>query len=637
MPNINREKVMALRRSFAKHNQKNGLINNLNYKKISNSKSSATSEDCSKKLPNEYSYDDGRLYFTQLGKGSIHISNGFPVPQKKETILNPDGTSRKFVKFSFFINGEMDKTEYSCELDRLKEFDYEAPYQLIINPTCTNVKRHFVNIMKKLSHYVEEEQRVYFTKLGWTKTVSGHIYVAGNTLISKDGILDPNSYEVGKSLAQVSVNVDTSCLIRKILPRLLKRLSRYPQAALIFIYSISSILKSLYIDAGVPSWFTMLLVGRTQIGKTSTSKYWSQLLHHLNDKEFCVIGLDSSKAVIHERTEFFRDSVLTLDDLNNSASSETKRKKEYTLGEMVHGIANIYDHSTMRKANPFGGGLIASAEYILPNESTINRTLLVDLKKPIVEKEIFNKYQSDRSFIPSVYFHFIQWAAERHDQLVEFIKQQLSLTTKNNLSCNKRVNDSASIMIITGEIFNRFCIDQINDSTLVGTAMCQFHKCLVVTCRNQDSVLQKLSKETVEIDFASVLYFLYRSGWLDIGKKSLEKHDFIVKEGCLIVKTERLNSIIHENFIGVKFAPRAISKQFSELGLLDTDNSAQRKSTKKYNQQRAFFINLARLQEHYLENKDSVPEALIRSICSPYKKDFSPSSDISLKWVEPEI
>ena len=575
---------------------------------------------CFKELPQGYSCENGKLYHEQKGKDNVLIANSIPVVNKKTTIIYIDGTKRTYITMQFIVEGEKVQEELQLWTDNLKDFEFDRLHYLTINPLCRNAKRHLVNIIKHSMANVESDNKLFYDRLGW---IEGE-YVAGNKVIYKDGVKGSGDILIDAEVKKLENGVYQA--ISLALQKVLRILAKHPQATVVLFYTLATMLRSLFMKAGVSHWFTLNIVGDTEMGKTTTSKFWSNIFRHNISKYRQVLGLGDSKPYIYECLGFYRDSVVVLDDMNKSASKETKRKKEHIFTEIIQDVANNYGHSTMRKTDALEGGVVVTAEYILENESTLNRTLLMLLEVPIFDKASFEKLKTDQTMIPTICFHFLQWAARKKDEIVEAIEQEFRRTYR--FSSHDRINDSAAIMIITGVLFDKFCTDQTGDAVLSQTIFIRFEDCLKKMCWKQDSVIARISRENTEVDFGVVLFHLLKYEDLDIGGKSLDKHTFVKKDGCLIVKLEILNSVMHSHLKGFKFTKNMISRQLDENGLLHTDNSRQHKRTKKHKDYgRALHIDLIRLREHYFENKDSLLKELksitTRSPCGPLAKSLA--------------
>lgn len=553
-------------------------------------------------LTDEYSYVNGYLYYKGKGDTVQCIANGFPVAKALKVSVNPDGLKRETLSFFFIIGGIEQQDVFTHDANKLIDFNFDSYYELIIDPLCVRAKFHFVKILKESIKLLKPDNKLFFSKLGWEKTPKGNVYVAGKTVINKDGILDQDNYEVDSKLKDIELEVDQSLQISLAVKKLIKLFIKYPEAALIYIYALATSLKSLFIKAGSGAWFSVLLVGDSEIGKTSASCYLADMFNRSKDKRCSVVGLDDSKNHIYDQSDYFRDAVLILDDLNKSLSKETKRKKEYALGEAIQCLANGYKRSTTKKSTAFNSGLIATVEYALKNISTLNRTLLINLKHHIFPREEFNVLSAETKFMSTVHYHFLVWVAGNYDWAVDYIKNQKIFLQNYKLSTHVRINDSVLIMVIAGRLFHSFCKSCFGENlNIVNQANEVLLKSLEKVVKLQDDFMKKIQLEKKEHDFAEIIFKLYSSGKLDIGRKNLSKHDAIEKKGQLIITTDKLHKILLTVLNGAEFSARLVCKQLSDRGLLNIDSSQQMKSTKKYNNHRALFIDLKRLESHYLE------------------------------------
>lgn len=555
-------------------------------------------------LTDEYSYVNGHLYYKSTGDNVQRVSNGFPIAKALKVSVNPDGSKRVILNFSFFIGGIEQQDMFEHDVDKLSDFNFDSYYKMIIDPLCVRARNHFVKILKESIKLLKADNKLYFSKLGWEKTQYGIVYVAGKTVISKNGALDPDIYEVDSKLKDMELEADCSLQISIAVKKLLKLFIKYPEASLIYIYNLATSIKSLFIEAGSDNWFSVLLVGATEIGKTTVSCYLANMFNRTRDKRYSVVGLDDSKNFIYDQSDYFRDAVLILDDLNTSLSKETKRKKEYTFGEIIQCVANGYNRSTTKKSTAFNSGLIATAEYAIKNISTLNRTLLITLKHHIFPREEFSVLSAETKFMSTIHYHFLIWAAGNYDWIVDYIMKQKIFLEKYKLSSHDRINDSVLTMSITGLLFHSFCKSCCGETLdIVDQAKEVFQRHLERTVRLQDDFIKKIQLENKEHNFAEIIFKLYSSGKLDIGRKNLNKHDAVEKKGHLIITTDKLHRILLTVLKESEFSARSVCKQLSDRGLLSTDDSMQMKSTKKYNNRRALFIDLKHLEKYCLESK----------------------------------
>lgn len=586
----------------------------------SQAQSESTQQSPVVELPKEYSYVGGCLYYKIIETNSKdtetvvkdsetasqRIANGFPVAKTLKVSINPDGSKHEILSFCFIIDGKEEKDIFNYDVSELSDFNFDSYYKLIVNPTCVRAKFHLVRILKESIKSLTPDNKFHFSKLGWNQTPDGHVYVAGKTVICKEGILAPDTYEIDNKLKNIELEVDWSLQISMAVKKLLILFIKYPEAALIYIYALATSLKSLFIKAGVDSWFSVFLVGDSEVGKTSASCYLGDMFNCSKVKRCSVVGLDDSKSHIYDQSDYFRDAVLIVDDLNKSLSKETKRKKEYALGEAIQCVANGYSRSTTKKSTAFNSGLIATAEYALKNISTINRTLLLNLKHPIFPKKEFDTLSADTIFMSTIHYHFLVWAARNHDRIVDYMKNQKISLKNHRVSIHDRINDSLLTMVIAEYLFCSFCKPYLGDAhSIIDQVISIFQKCLEKHVLSQDNFIKRIQFESQEHDFAKVIFMLYSSGKLDIGRKNLVKHDAVEKKGQLIITTDKLHKLLLTVLKGTEFSSKSVCKQLGDRGLLNTDSSLEMKSTKKFNSQRALFIDLKRLENYYLENRSN--------------------------------
>ena len=154
------------------------------------------------------------------------------------------------------------------------------------------------------------------------------------------------------------------------------------------------------------------VVGQTGFGKTEQIK-----LLRTTDGVYG-LNLESDMKEIWAGLADFRDRAVQIDDLNKTGSNavkENKEKKVYSLlqagnsaaGKVCSKDVNVSLNNT---------ALLISAEYVLPNYSTINRALLLHIREAF-NPETLTWLQQNRAFYGRFLVHFISMICLHREKL----------------------------------------------------------------------------------------------------------------------------------------------------------------------------------------------------------------------------
>jgi hypothetical protein len=138
------------------------------------------------------------------------------------------------------------------------------------------------------------------------------------------------------------------------------------------------------------------MYGKTQTYKTTTAKYFFDIYNQQNGTAFALEDLTSSEAALQSRILEFRDCVFILDDLSDGATNARTMRKKNTVDDFIRTAANCNSRLTKSGNSILGSvydcSLAITAEYLLEIESSINRTILIDMEKHLLDENVLKFY-----------------------------------------------------------------------------------------------------------------------------------------------------------------------------------------------------------------------------------------------------
>ena len=188
---------------------------------------------------------------------------------------------------------------------------------------------------------------------------------------------------------------------------------------------IVAVIRPLLKEAGTDTLFVPYIYGETGIGKSTYVKLLTDIFENGNNH----LTFSSDITSIREVMVQVRDFVVLIDDLNTTSSPRVKASKEAKVSEIIQQAANGDVIKYKGTESYFEGLLFVTAEYVLKNESTNNRCILVHLLNEIDKNKV-------------------DYLKEKHGLYVRFLKDFITYICDGYKSIVKHIKDLKEVISV---------------------------------------------------------------------------------------------------------------------------------------------------------------------------------------------
>ena len=145
--------------------------------------------------------------------------------------------------------------------------------------------------------------------------------------------------------------------------------------------------------------------GESGVGKTEQIKLMTKITNGVNG-----LNLESDTKEILAGLAAFRDRAVQIDDLNKTGSDAVRAKKEAKVFSLLQMGSSAAGEIRAKEVNVdlSNTALLISAEYVLPNFSTINRVVLLHIREAF-DSETLTSLQETRGLYGRFLRHFISY------------------------------------------------------------------------------------------------------------------------------------------------------------------------------------------------------------------------------------
>lgn len=401
------------------------------------------------KLPQAYIQKDG-CYYNSKGK----ITEWSITQLEFYSTISTPHNSAKYVRFHIKLS-EQDKTyKLDCPLALAiegKALDIFFDYQ--IYALCSdNLFSKFISSVVKRSVFGQTPAENYAIDQGYLKLPNGKIvFGLGNEVVNASGE-DP---VISESVIKLKKS-DNSGDFVPYLDKLINSIS-FPAAA--FIASLVAYVKPIFENELDEYGFTIYIYADSGLGKTEFSK----LLSDIYEDHDNIVSLSSDKYAIKKAAKL-KDSVIVIDDLNRTVSSRIRNSNEAKLCDFIQmnqSSGNCHYKDIKVKLDNIA---IITAEYVIKNNSTVNRCLLVQLERSFDSDELTILKKEHGKYIAFLK-DFILWLCENHEKISGEAAYYKNKNDNSNIHDEnngklKRIMRTYKILCITLDIFKRYLKEQ---------------------------------------------------------------------------------------------------------------------------------------------------------------------------------
>lgn len=374
------------------------------------------------------------------------VSNFYYEIVKMEIILSSGSGCRGYymtIKVHMLRNGQ----ESTQMLHHVTKEQLESPELLNKIPLATGSSKITKSDLKHIlysyaSHLITNfsGEIVYVTQAtGWVCFQGRWLYVDAEKALGEPELLihANGNLRINNSL-QVANLWEEYQKMRKVL-------RGKGQMDALLLYVQISFLFTLYQEAGKTTKHCMFLVGERATRKTALALCFSQL----ENKETPVFNFLATESGIQSHFNNYHDSCILVDDLAPSCSSAKRNSVEQKLEMLIR----LFGDAGKRVINPFfaktsadnldysvKGGALITGEYFYSTgvESSIARTIVLELEKDSVDLKHLTYFQKNPEILETLLYRFLVFISQRWEEskkliveMTEYYRLQYQSTFSN--------------------------------------------------------------------------------------------------------------------------------------------------------------------------------------------------------------
>lgn len=243
--------------------------------------------------------------------------------------------------------------------------------------------------------------------------------------------------------------------------------------------------------------------------------------------------------------------------MHTAQSSEIKRKNEVTAEEIIRRISDNtgqgHKEGNAMVQREFRANVVFTGEYIIGQESTASRLLVVKMsKRP--DGKILDRYQREKPLLVSTfYYYFIRWYLENYKEVVDEINRQLTRFRSDTMdfSIHGRLRDSKFYLQTSFMFFLQFSCE--SGFLHKKEAIClhkKFDTLLNALIQEQQDRIGLNHEKKGDMGFMEFIRKMYKSKKIFIAKSvetyNPEVHDGLIYYECLCIRREILDKIVRK-------------------------------------------------------------------------------------------
>ena len=308
-------------------------------------------------------------------------------------------------------------------------------------------------------------------------------------------------------------------------------------------YTLLASVRSILVEAGISLQAVLLLEGKQGLGKTTIATRVGAVYQNVETKRDAgVIQLGSTFASVRDALLRFKDSVVVIDDLCLSASSEAQRNS-LDIAARVMRMATGTIPITKKRGNTtvelYAQAMaIITAEYTFPNLSDMTRCIIAPVKD---QMHLPDALTAD--LCAAAVRHFSKWVIEHRAAFVERMK----IAARGDCiaaSFDQRIRTNYGILLAVWDEFQISLQPLGVDDKVVQQLHNRFEEALDTALNELAVLIEKVRANEKRGNLAYIILGLLKEGALKPGKKTLtdndERKERYQKRGCLRLKRRNI-------------------------------------------------------------------------------------------------
>jgi hypothetical protein len=436
------------------------------------------------------------------------------------------------------------KTIALDELDSIKWHNIDMRCQL--NPDCHKALKYLAAIMRADLPNAPVVNEYLFCREGIHFIEKKPIFCIGDGLIpsldvSKEILI--RLEDIPKRLA-----VDNGCSGRQAVTGMMKVVNLSPSAGKIILsHCLLNIMRAAYAEVYKVPRCILFLVGLTGTKKTTYAAFMTQMYDR--DKGIASpFRLNSSSPAFEQILYDANDCVVVLDDLFPAQSSETKRKQEKTLNDLIRIIGDDSGRAIKKgdgivAKTPRSGAMVTS-EYLVGTGSDAARLLPISFSTPIDNAKL-SECQREPLIVSTFYKFFIEWFIAHYNEIKALLTKLLSESRSVHLGVHDRLQETHFCLSSAYNIFLQYCVAKgFTSLANAKVQYCSFRGMLTDLVKKQNERVNMGSeKESGKADYLCIIRTLCKDRVFRLADditKLKEKHHGLIHDNCLCLRGMKL-------------------------------------------------------------------------------------------------
>ena len=467
-----------------------------------------------------------------------------------------DTKVKKYVKLNLqFQNNE--QIEAFVLLDELENTEWNLVCERCIVNSCNkNAKGIIGSTIRNDLYKASYEKRYGVERTGLHRMNDTVFFFTGKDIMVRedDNELKTKIWVEGSPLV---LDIDSDISLKESFDGMWELINLVPGTGVILLaHAIYGIMQQAYRDAGFNPCTILEVVGESGMFKTT---YVPQIVQLYNRSKGIrpETRFNSTNRFIEDLLCFYYDCTIVIDDLHTAQSSEIKRKNEVTAEEIIRRISDNtgqgHKEGNAMVQREFRANVVFTGEYIIGQESTASRLLVVKMsKRP--DGKILDRYQREKPLLVSTfYYYFIRWYLENYKEVVDEINRQLTRFRSDTMdfSIHGRLRDSKFYLQTSFMFFLQFSCE--SGFLHKKEAIClhkKFDTLLNALIQEQQDRIGLNHEKKGDMGFMEFIRKMYKSKKIFIAKSvetyNPEVHDGLIYYECLCIRREILDKIVRK-------------------------------------------------------------------------------------------
>ena len=529
------------------------------------------------------SLKEGSLYIKEKNE-EVRICNFSPCVKDVKCYEKEGSTEYEVIVVLQYANGTTSKP-ICLTLNQILNFNWED-FDINANIFVSKAKAGSViyKIIREKIQVLNLPTIPYFDKLGWTTYKGEPVYVAGNKIITGNGVLNLGEFKVSPELQNLQfkfnskVDESTACYYFLDLLKLNRNSLGLGMAL------ITSLMYSIFEEAGYTPCFTTYCVGKSQTKKTTLVQLICNIYNRHGSSGAGIMDLLSTAVALKKETQKYKDCCFILDDLHPSECKADMRHREERLSERIRVAGNHSERVTNQTSSLATKCLyIATAEYKLQSYSTNARCVILNFDKPI-DNEKLSRFQRNPETLCTFVLNFLCWVANHKKEIVDYIKKNFKYNHFSKTGLSSRLAETELFLSTALDIFLDYMENATVDFDIKKSEHIFLRRIHGILARQDSEMMRLRNANDPDAMFQVIVKAYYQKGFYAFKPDDINRVGCCVHKEHLYLDPQYALKLVQESLKNPSLTSKSLDKALCSIGVLSTDCSG--KMTKKFKKKR---------------------------------------------------